>query len=64
MVQAGMRRGTQVARVARIRIAEERVHGRKATARKEAKEQRKVAEVTGGHAGLVSEQDVETDSLR
>ena len=36
--------------VARLHIAEERVRGRKAAARKEAKEQRKVARATAGLA--------------
>ena len=39
--------------VARMQIVAVRVHGRKTTARKEAKEQRKVAREAATHAGLV-----------
>ena len=42
---------------AKMQFVEERVHGRKATARMEAKEQRKVARATAGPAGHVSKQD-------
>ena len=41
----------------RMQIVEERVHGREATARLEAKEQRKVVRVTAGLAGHLSKQD-------
>ena len=43
--------------LARTEIADGRVHGRKATARKEAQAQRKVAKATAGHAGRVAKQD-------
>ena len=55
-VQAGTHSGTQVAKMARMQNMEERVHGRKAWARTEAKERRKVAKVTAEHAGLVAKQ--------
>ena len=53
-VRAGTLRGAQLAQ---IEIADERVHGREATARKEAQAQRKVAKATAGHAGRVAKQD-------
>ena len=56
-LQAGTLKGTQVAQVARMRIVEQRVHGRQATAREEAREQVKVAKATAGHDGLVLKQD-------
>ena len=42
-VEARTLRRTQVAKVAMIQVVEERVHDRKATARKDAKERRKLA---------------------
>ena len=56
-VQIRTLRGTQVAKVARMQIVEGRVHGRKATARKEEQEQRKGGKATVGHAGRVAKQD-------
>ena len=56
-VQGGTHRGTLVAKVTKMLIAEERVHGRKLMARKEAKKRRQVARVTAGHAGHVAKHD-------
>ena len=39
-------RGTQVAKAPKMQVAEERVHGRRAVARKEASDKRKTAKVT------------------
>ena len=55
-VRVGMEKETKVAKVAEARIRGERVHGRKAVARKEAKGKSTVAWETAEHVGLVVKQ--------
>ena len=56
--QAGTRRGFHVTKVAQMQVAEERVHGTRAAARKEAKNKRKVARVTAEYVGIVARRSI------
>ena len=53
-VQAGTHGGTQVAKVARMQLAEPKSSRQKSMARQEVEEQRKVARAKRGHAGHVA----------
>ena len=45
-------------RAAKVAKMEEKAHGRKAAARKEAKDKKRVAKVKTGRAGRVARQDI------
>ena len=55
-VRVGVKKKIKVAKVAKMQIREERIHGRRAVARKEAKGKRKVAREKTKHVGLVAKQ--------
>ena len=56
-VRVGMKEGTDVAKVAKMHTREERTHGRRVVARKEAKGKRKVTKEKTKGLGLAVKQD-------